>query len=211
MGRHGGDGPSCLSSKFYWLSPVSRLTKVYFTTENACRARKPPARGVFLAPFLDTGPRRTRKDAPCSAPFLHPHPTSLTHVAAHHTPVSRTLVYFRDQRLSTSTTHAEHENTPVLVSFRCRRLSYTTLSMKTRCLSCTMPTTKTHPLVGFRVRRLLYTLMCGERRLPSPSFLLSITASSLNIHSLCYFLYFIEYTFIVLLLISNTINLNKLY
>ena len=71
-----------------------------------------------------------------------------------------------------STTHAEHENTPVLVSFCGCRLFYTTLNGNT-CVFASMPFlhhADHENLVGFRGRRLLHILMCGEFTLSVVSF-----------------------------------------
>jgi len=112
IGRQGREGGRALvpipqNGTFSWLSSTSTLTRVYHNRSITLQKDI----GVFS----------------CSAPFLHPRPTSLMHTIHEYTSlVSRTLMCFRDRRLS-----------------------------------CTTPTTTTHPLVGFRFQRLLHIFMCG--------------------------------------------------
>jgi len=121
-------GPSCLSLKtvrFCWLSPTSRLT----TAEYACRARKPPARGVFSAPFFNHGSMPNTKSFRARRLFytlaLHLWCTTYTniHKCREHCCVFVISAFtnLHDRRAR------KHTN----VGFRGRRLFYTTLSMET--------------------------------------------------------------------------------
>jgi hypothetical protein len=178
---------------FHWLSPTSRLTKVYFTTRNTCRARKPPARGVFLPSFLDTDPCRTQKDVPYSAPFLHLHPyipdaCRRTLYAI----VANSGVFLRSAPFMPTTRRARKDTSVGVFSPFIHHIEHEITSTGPFLHHADHENT---PFDGFSCPAPSLHLNVWREAFTLSVILFSITASSSNIHSL--YLYFIEYTFIV--------------
>jgi len=107
------DGPSCLSLKTVrFLGYHLRLPQQKMHVDHDNHLREV----CFRRLSSTTDPCRTQKDigvSSCSAPFLHPRPTSLMHTIHEYTSVSRTLICFRDRRLSCTTPTTTTHGTPL--------------------------------------------------------------------------------------------------